>query len=368
MQIICEGLDLGAATLKVTKAIASKTTNPILEGIKLTAQDGKLILSATDLEIGIEKTIKAQVKQEGETVVPGKFFSEFIKKLSNEQIKLTVNEKNNLLINYTDSESSLQCFNPLEFPTLNKIEDGEYFKISQNNFKNLINKSVFAVAVDDSRPILKGVLLEIGDGFVKAVALDGYRMAVVKKPISKTTAKTSIIVPSRSLNEISKILDDSDDEIEVYIQKNFLMVDLKDTKITTRLIDGDFMNYSQLIPKDFATSITINKLQLEDALDRTSVLSRIDRNNLVMFNIKEKVLVLTSNSEIGTVKENLSISLKGNDLAIAFNARYFTESLRAIGEEFIKISFNMQSSPCVITPPQGEEYLYLVLPVRMINQ
>jgi len=368
MQVVCEGLDLGAATLKVIKAISNRTTNPILEGIKLTAEDGKLILSATDLEIGIEKTIKAQVKEEGETVIPGKFFSEFIKKLSNEQIKLTLNDKNNLLINYTDSESSIQCFNPLEFPNLNKIEDGEYFKISQKNLKDLITKSAFAVALDDSRPILKGVLLEISDGFIKAVALDGYRMAVVKKPIGKTTAKTSIIVPSRSLNEISKILDDSDDETEVFIQKNFLMVDLRDTKITTRLLDGEFMNYNQLIPKEFTTNVTVNKLQLEDALDRTSVLSRVDRNNLVKFDIKDKVLILTSNSEIGTVKENLSISLKGKDLLIAFNARYFTENLRVIPQEFIKISFNMQSSPCVITPPEGDEYLYLVLPIRIINQ
>ncbi len=368
MQVVCDGAALGAATLKVIKAISTKTTNPILEGIKITAEDDKLILSATDLELGIEKTIKAQVKDEGEIVVPGKFFSEFVKKLSNEQIELILDEqRNQLKICYTDSESYLQCLNTLEFPNLKIIEDGEYFTISQKNLRALINKTIFAVALDDSRPILKGCLFEIEDNNVTAVAIDGYRLALVKKPIEKTTAKTSIIIPARSLKEIANLIEDVDDTIDVYVQKNFMMVDLNDTKIITRLFDGDFINYQQILPKDFTTNVTVNKLQLEDALDRTSILSRIDRNNLVKFDIKDKLLTLTSNSDIGNIKENISISLKGNDIIIAFNSRYFTESLRVIPDEFVKISFNMPSSPCIITPTEGDEYIYLILPVRIIN-
>ena len=134
------------------------------------------------------------------------------------------------------------------------------------------------------------------------------------------------------------------------------------------VIDGDFINYKQIIPKDFTTSLTINKNVFEEAIERTSVLSRVDRNNLVKFEIKDKVLTLTSNSDIGNIKENIGISLKGNDLTIAFNSRYFTECLRTITDEAIKINFNMPSSPCIITPSDGDEYLYLVLPVRIINQ
>ena len=235
-----------------------------------------------------------------------------------------------------------------------------------NIFREIINKTIFAVALDDSRPILKGCLFEIEDDYVTAVAIDGYRLALVKKPIEKTTAKTNIIVPARSLKEISNLIEDVDDTINVYVQKNFMMVDLNDTKIITRLFDGDFINYQQILPKDFTTNLTVNKLQLEDALDRTSILSRIDRNNLVKFDIKDKLLTLTSNSDIGNIKENISISLKGTDLVIAFNSRYFTESLRVIPDEFVKISFNMPSSPCIITPNEGDEYVYLILPVRII--
>lgn len=368
MKVVCEGLELGGATNQVIKAISSRTTNPILEGIKLTAENGKLILSATDLELGIEKTIRAEVKEEGETVIPGKFFSEFIKKLSNEQIELTLNEKNQLKIKYTDSETYIQCLNVLEFPNVKTIEDGDFFTITQKKLKELINKSIFAVALDDSRPILKGCLFEITDDYVTAVALDGYRLAMIKKEIIKTTAKANIIVPAKSLAEISKLLEETDEEINVYIEKNFLMVDLNNTKIITRLIDGDFIKYKEILPKEFTSTVTINKLVLEEALDRTAVLSRVDRNNLVKFDIKEKVLTLTSNSDIGNIKENIGISLKGNDLLIAFNARYFTESLRVTTDDVVKIGFNLPSSPCVITPNEGDEFLYLILPVRIISQ
>ena len=368
MKVVCDGLDLSIATAQVIKAISNKTTNPVLEGIKMTAENDCLVLSATDLELAIEKTIKADVKLEGECVIPGKFFTEFIKKLTNEKIELELNDKNQLKINYTDSESFVQCYNVLEFPNLKIIEDGEYFTISQKDFKALINKTIFSTALDDTRPVLKGCSFEIDETNINAIALDGYRLSYVKKPLIKSTVKTSIIVPAKSLTEICKFLEDSDEEINIYLQKNFLMVEFDNTKIITRLIDGDFINYKQIIPKTFTSTVILNKSNFEEAIERTSVLSRVDRNNLVKFDIKEKLLTLTSNSDIGNIKENIGISLKGNDLTIAFNSRYFSECLRTINNEAIKIEFNMPSSPCVITPSDGDEFLFLILPVRIINQ
>ena len=368
MKIICDGLDLSIATTQVIKAISNKVTNPVLEGIKLTAENDKLKLSATDLELTIEKVIKADVKIKGEAVIPGKFFSDFIKKLTNEKIELELNDKNQLKINYTDSESYIQCFNILEFPKINIINNGEYFKITKNNFKNLINKSIFSTALDDTRPILKGCCFEIKDNNINAIGLDGYRLALVKKTLKESTISTTIIIPAKSLMEISKFLEDNDEEIKVYIQKNVLMVEINNTKIITRLIDGEFINYKQIIPSNFTTSLIINKNVFEEAIERTSILSRVDKNNLVKFEIKDKILTLTSNSDIGNIKENIGISLKGNDITIAFNSRYFSECLRTINDEVIKINFNTPSSPCVITPNNSDEYLYLILPVRIINQ
>jgi len=307
MKIICEGLELSDALLVVSKGTSSRTTNPILEGIKLTAEEDYLTLSATDLELSIEKTIRGEVKLEGETVVPGKLFNEYIKKLSNEQIELNLNEKNVLSIKYTDSVGKIQCLNANEFPQIKKLDYTDYFEITKNNLRQLINKSIFSVAAEDTRPILKGCKFEVKDGFVKSIALDGYRLAVVKKPIVKTTNNFNVIIPARSLNEISKLLDDSDETVKVFIQKNHLMIDLNETRITTRLLDGEYLNYNQIIPSNFNSTLILNTQQLQDALERASLLSRIDRNNLVKFDITDKVMVLSSRSELGDIKENITI-------------------------------------------------------------
>lgn len=367
MQIVCDGLDLSDAVLKVSKAISNRTTNPILEGIKLVAEEDTLTLSATDTELSIEKKIKADVKVEGETVVPGKFFTEFMKKLSNEKIELELNNQNQLKIKYMDSESFIQCFVTNEYPGFNLIESNDKFSITNIKLKNLINKSIFSVAIDDSRPILKGTLLEINSKNVKAVALDGYRLAMVTEPIVESSVNGGVIVPARSLSEISKLLDDSDNLVTLYIDSKYIMVDLGDTKVISRILEGEFLNYKQIIATEFTTEIVINKAQLTDALERASLLSKVGQNNLVKFDIKENNLLLTSNSEIGNVKENISISSQGKDLFIAFNARYFMEAFRTNNDEFIKIKFNSSSNPCVVVPASGaEEYLYLILPVRIL--
>ena len=364
MNIICDGLELSDALLKVSKAISNKVTNPILEGIKLSAEESILTLSATDTELSIEKKIKAEVKEEGETVVPGKFITEFVKKLTNEKIELKVSESNKMTLSYTDSESSIQCYNSNEYPSFKKLETSDFFGISKKDFKTIVNKTIFAVALDDSRPILKGVLFDIDKNHLSALALDGYRLAKVKKTIN-SDIKKSIVIPAKSLSEMVKLIDDGDEVINIYIEKSYIMVDFGDTKVISRLIEGEPMNYSNIIAANYETIIVVKKSHLEEALERASLLSKVN-NNFVKFDIKENVLQLTSNSEIGNVKENVSITLKGKDLTIAFNARYFIESLRVNTNEFVKICFNKATMPGVIVPIEEDEFLYLILPVRMI--
>lgn len=361
----CDGLDLSEAVNKVLKAVSTKTISPILEGIKISAYGDSVILSGTDLELSITKTIKAEVIDEGQTVVPGKLFGEYLRKLTNEQISLELNERNQLRISYSDSEGYIQCMDVLEFPELKNVDKVEYFEINRVDLKNLINSVIFAVAVDDSRPILKGVLFEINDNNVRAVALDGFRMAMANKKLVGTTSNFSFIVPARSLAEISRMLD-SDGTVKVYVHSNNLMVDMIDTVITTRLLEGQFINYRQILNSNFNTTVSIKKSQLEDAIDRASLLSKGDKNSRVKFDISESSLVLTSDSEIGNVKENITVSTKGADITIAFNSKYFIDCLRATEDEYIKINFSNAISHCIVTPSDNEDYLFLILPVRMV--
>lgn len=365
MLVVCQGIELSEAFLRVSKAISNKITNPILEGIKISAEDNILTLSATDTELSIEKKIKADVKIEGETVVPGKFITEFVKKLANSEIELELNEKNQLLIRYEGNESLIQCYNAKEYPGFRKIKTENYFGITQRDFKTLVSKVIFSVALDDSRPVLKGVLFDICNNEITSVALDGYRLAKVQKKIT-SNIKKSIVIPQRSLNEISKMLEDSEDIINIYIDENAIMIDNGDTKIISRLLEGDFINYKQIIPANYETFVIVNKAQIEDALERVSLLTKVGQNNFVKFEIKENNLNLTSNSEIGNIKETISANTTGKDIVIAFNPRFILEALRVNSNEFVKMCYNKSTNPCVIVPTEGDEFLYLVLPVRII--
>ena len=366
MLVSCHGIELSDAFLSVSKAISNKITNPILEGIKIVAEDDTLTLSATDTELSIEKKIKANIKTEGEAVVPGKFITEFIRKLTNEMIELELNDKNQMIIKYDDSQSIIQCYNVLEYPSFKKLESLDYFGIAKKDLKTIINKTIFSVALDDSRPILKGVLFDIEKTTINAIALDGYRLAKVKKNII-SNLDINIVIPAKSLSEISRLLDDSEDIINVYVDKSTLMVDFGDTKLTTRLLEGDFVNYKQIISANYETVCVVNKGQFEDALERASLLSKVGQGNCVKFEIKEKNMCITSNSELGNIKENVPINMTGKELFIAFNARYFIEHLKSTADEFVKICFNSSANPCVIVPVEGDEFLFLILPVRMIG-
>ncbi len=369
MKVYCEGLDLSSAVLTVIKASSTKGINPILEGVKLSAKADCLTLTCTDQELAIEKKIRADVKVEGETVVPGKLFSEFIKMLDREQIELTLNDNNSLKIKYTDSETYIQCQNANEFPTIQKIDNAQFFSIKQNELKDLIEKTIFSVAQDDTRPILKGCLMQIEKNLITCVALDGYRMAIATKTLTEVSANFGVVVPSRSLVELSKLLEENADEIRVFVQKNFLMIQSGDTKITTRLLgtDKEYVNYKQIIPSNFSSQLVINKAQLESGLERASILARQNNDNSVKFSIKENVLTLSAKAEIGNVTENVTISLQGNDLNISFNSYFFRECLRSVKDEYIKLKFNASINPCVIVPSdENNSYLFIILPVKSI--
>ena len=257
MKIVCDGLDLADAVAKVSKALSSKNVNPILEGIKISTDSDYITITATELTI--ENKIRAENKIDGVVVIPGKFFGEYIKKLTNEKIELTTDDQNNLSIRYSDSFGKIQCFDSTEYPEVKKLTFDSSFEISQKNLKELINKTVYAVSVDDTRPILKGVKIEVSKDYVTAIALDGFRVAMVSKPISNYVSDISLIVPAKSLKEIANLLNDTEETISVNVQKNHMQVEIGNTTISTRLLDGEFINYKQIIPASFTTSVIINK-------------------------------------------------------------------------------------------------------------
>ena len=364
MKLICDGLDLSDAVLKVSKALSVKASNPILEGIKIIAKGDNLTLLATDTELTIEKTIRADVLMEGETVVVGKYFVDFAKKLEKEQVELCRLYDGGLQIKYSDSESELQVFPAENFPKIEKEEDSAFFEMTQKDFKDIVEKTVFACSTDDSRPILKGVLFEMVGETLTCVALDGFRMAVVKKTV-KASKDMKVVIPSRALNEIIRILDKDEDLLKIVLQNKTLLVEVENTKLFSRLIEGEFVKYNHILPTSFENSVTVNKQALLNSIERASIVVRADRYNVIKLDIREEGMTISSKSEVGNVNENVPVNLTGKDVSIAFNGKYLADYLKITSEEFIILNLNSPIDPCILTSVGSEGFLYLLLPVRI---
>lgn len=366
MKVSVNGLDLYDAVSRVIKATSTRNLNPILEGIKLTAYEDSLTLTGSDIELSIEKRIKADVIRDGEAVVPGKFLFDYTKHMDSAPIDLDLGENRMMTIRYQDSSSRIKCQNEDEYPPVTLLNNAEHFTITQRDLKDLISKIIFCVATDDTRPILKGCSLSVVDDTVCGVALDGFRLAKCVKPVTETTANMSMVLPTRSLTEIQKLLSDTDEPVTIYRQKSFIMLELDNTKITTRLLDGDYTSYQQMLVQPFETQIILNRAQFETGIERVSLLSRIEKNNLIKLDVKENLVYINSESDLGRADEKLVVKMDGKDVFIALNARYLLDSLKAISDEFVRLKVYRPDKPCVLTSvDEDEPFLYLILPINI---
>ena len=374
MKLRCQGTELSDALSKVTKALPVKRSNPILDGVKLTAQGDILTLFATDLELAIEKKINAEVLIEGECVVPGKLFADYAKKIEEEEIELELNPDHSLSVKYLDSEVKIKGYDPDDYPVFNEVAKERSFNILKKDFKDLINKIIFNVATDEARPALRGCCLNIKEDNVEGVASDGYRLGLVKAPIVNKGIIETIVIPAKSMMELSRLIDDDEDSMTVYVDRNYVMVDdeLK-TKIVTRLISESYISYSKIIQTAFDSVVTVDKKSIENAIDRVSLINRNSKRYCVKFDIKESVMTLSAESEDGNVNEKVPVSLAGKDLTVGFNSKYIMDCLKAIDDEYLKaiddeyvtLNFTSSTAPAIIKGP-GENWLYLVLPLRVI--
>ena len=366
MKIKCQGLELSETVSKVIKALPIKRVNPILDCVKITAKNDELILLATDLDLWIEKRIKANELLEGEIVVPGKIFAEYCKKIEEEEIELDGTEKNRLKIRYLDSEVSLSCGEVGEYPELKKVSEEKFFKVGKKDFRELINKIIFNVATDESRPPLKGCCLNIKGNVLEGVASDGYRLALATVNIENTEIEEKIVVPSRSMLEMSRLIEDDDSEIALSFEKHYIMLDLGHTKVVTRLIADNYIAYERIIPSEFTTEVVVDKKQFENAIDRVSLISRNEKKRYVKMEVGENQVLLKAESETGEINEKVQIALKGKDIVIAFNSKYIIDAMRAIQDQYITLNFTSPSAPGIIKG-QDKSWLYLILPLRVIG-
>lgn len=362
MKFVCDGLSLSEAVLKVSKACAVRTTAPVMECIKLTALGEEVALLATDGELSIRKTIKAEIFEEGEICVPGKLFSDFICKLTGEEISIATGERG-VEIKYRDAGTFMQSLPAEEFPAIGFAIGENSFTMKQGALKKIISETTFCCAQDDSRPVLKGCLMEFREK-LEMVALDGYRLALASAQIVSKSGEKGIICPARTLSEIAKMMEKDDEEITLYTQGGMLLVSAEGTTVVSRLYQGDFIRKENVIPNQFTTVVTLSKAELIASVERAAVLIRGDKNNLVTMAIDSDCVRVSSVSDFGNVDESVKANVEGVEMTISMNAKYLLDALRALEEENVTISFNGPVSPFILQNETAKESLYLILPVR----
>ncbi len=362
MKFVCDGLSLSEAVMKVSKACAVRTTAPIMECIKLSAYGTEVNLLATDGELSISKSVRAEVFEEGDVCVPGKLFSDFIGKLSGEEVCIATGEKG-AEISYRDAGTFLQSLPAEEFPRIDFSVGENSFTMKQQSLKKIIAETTFCCATDDSRPILKGCLMEFKDE-LEMCALDGYRLACTKAEIVTKSGEKSIICPARTLSEISKLLEGESEEITLYTQGGMLLVREGDTTVVSRLYQGEFIRKENVIPSKFTTVVTLKREELIASAERAAILIRGDKNNLVTLDIGAESVKISSVSDYGNVAETVKAAVDGTEITISMNAKFLLDALRALEEEEVVLSFNGAVSPFILQNLERKDSLYLILPVR----
>ena len=371
MKIIFEKDKMIKALNSVTKAVATKTTMPILEGILIQTNNDDIKLTCYDKELGIEYIIKENnVLEQGSIVVNAIMFSEIIRKLPDTNITISINDNNLLVIECEGSVYKLATMNPDDFPQLPEINVENSIELEQNTIKDMIRKTIFAISTEENRPVFTGCLFEVKNNKLNVVAVDGFRLAWKSKVLNTKTNDFEAVIPGRTLQEINKILADSFDLIKLGIAKNQALFEIENCKIVTRLLDGEFLKYSEVIPKKWETRVRVNKNLISNCFERISLISSSsmekEKKYPVKLNVEVGKIKISCTNQTGDAKEEIFTTTEGQDLEAGFNPKFFLDVFRNIDDEEVYIDFGTSISPSVIRSIEDDgDYQYMILPVRL---
>ena len=371
MVLSMNSLDLLEGLNIVTRALSPRPSKQILEGVLISAEDNRVQMTCSDWSMTIEYTNTASVEEEGQMVLPGRIFTEMIRKMPAGTVTITEKDHRSATIRCMKNRSTLAVMNPAEYPEINPMKSGNVIKIQQNKLKEMINHVVFAVATDESRQILTGSLLEVNRSEARLIALDGFRLAMFKlfQPFELDDGVDVVkaVIPGKVLSELTKILPDDDAFCSMLVEKGRMQCTFGNIRLSGVLLAGEYIDYRRILPSDFKTEAMADKSSVQDAIERASLMAREGKNNLIKMSFREDVLKISSNAELGDVEEETEASLNGDPIDIAFNARYITDVIRNVPDEKLCMKFNSSVSPCVVVPQTGDDYLYLILPVRVFQ-
>ncbi|MBP1949467.1 DNA polymerase III subunit beta [Virgibacillus litoralis] len=376
MKFIIQRDQLMAGVQDVMKAISSRTAIPILTGMKIDAKSNGITLTGSDSDISIESFIPAEENgivhveeiEEGSIVLQARYFPDIVRKLPEKTVEIEADSNLKVTIRSGKAEFNLNGQDAEEYPQLPKLQTDNSFEIPTDLFKSLIKQTVFAVSTMETRPILTGVNVKLENETLIFTATDSHRLASREIPVKESSGDLpSIVVPGKSLTELNKILDDTEENVEISITNNQILFRTKHLNFLSRLLDGNYPETSRLIPEQSKTILHVKTKELINTIDRASLLAKEERNNVVKLTTKgDNVLEITSNSpEVGRVAEEISVqSIEGEELKISFSSKYMLDALKAIENDEVKVEFTGAMRPFIIKPANNDPILQLILPVR----
>ena len=363
MKFTVEKRLLNEAVTNLQRAVSSKTSIPALEGILICSEENRLILTAYDLEIGMQTELPAIISAPGAIILTAKLFAEIVRRSPDEDITIDVDDRNTATIT-----SGVSCFTIIgmdsaEFPELPKITDADTIKMPQELLKSMIRQTLFAVADSTAKPIHQGSLFKIENGNLDVVSVDGYRLALRREAINYAN-NTEFVVPGKTLNEISKILSgEVEDQVKIFFTENHIVFEFDDTVVVSRLIEGEYFRIDQMLSSDYETKVKINKREFLECIDRATLFVKEGDKKPIIITIDDTGMQLNINSQMGSMNEEIDIDKEGKDIMIGFNPKFLIDALKVIDDEEISIYLVNPKAPCFIKNEE-ESYIYLILPVN----
>lgn len=352
----------------VSRAIPTRTTNPILECILFDASRDQIKLTANDTELGIETTVEGTIVEPGMVALNARLIIEIIRKLEGGEMPVMIQSGENFLttISCDRAQFNISGRDGEEFSYLPDIEKNNYICLSQFSLKEAVRTTIFAAALNDTNKMMGGEYIEVNGNSVKFVALDDHRIAIRTIEMKETYGNAKVIVPGKAMSEISKIMaDDNEKEVLIYFSENHILFEFDDTLVISRLIEGEYFRIEHMLSKDYEIKLRVNRIKFLNSIDRATVLIKESDHKPIIFEIENQGIRLKVKSSTGDMGENLSCEKSGNDLTIAFNPKFFLDALKAIEDETVDLYMTNAKAPCYIRDEQ-ERYIYLILPVNFV--
>lgn len=364
MKIICSKSNLVKGVSIVSKAVPSKTTMPILECILIDATTDIIKLTANDMELGIQTEIEGEIAERGIIAIDARIFSEIVRKLPDNDIVIETDANLQTVITCEKAKFNLSGKPGEEFSYLPIIEKEESIEISQFTLKEVIRQTIFSIADTESNKLMTGELFEIKDSILRVVSLDGHRISIRKIELRNEVADKKLVVPGKTLTEVSKILSgEAESMVNISYTNNHIVFEFDQTIVVSRLIEGEYFKIDQMLSSDYETKVRINKRELLSCIDRATLLVKEGDKKPIIINIGDEIMELKIKSQIGSMNEEIVIEKEGKDLLIGFNPKFLIDALRVIDDEEVTLYLMNAKAPCFIKD-DGENYIYLILPVN----